>query len=428
MPADQLTIRDSRTSQSYDLAIDQGAIRATELRQIKASDDDFGLLSYDPAFKNTASTRSAITFIDGENGVLTYRGYPIEELASQSNALEAAYLILFGELPDRQEWKAWQAEIAATARLHKNIASLIDAFRYDADPMGIFTSTVAALSTYYPEAKDVNDPDNRRRQAVRLIAKVPAIAAYAYRHAQGLPYVPPDPELSYAGNFLNMTFKGSELKYVPQPALERALDMLLVLHLDHEQNCSATTMRAIGSSLADPYLGVAGAAAALSGPRHGGANQAVLAMLREIGDVANVPDFIEKVKNRETKLMGFGHRVYKNYDPRAKIIKETVGEVFEVTGRNPLLDVAAELERVAMNDDFFTERRLYPNVDFYSGVIYEAIGIPTDMFPVLFAVARTVGWLAQWMELLEDDEQKIARPRQIYVGPEQREYVPIDSR
>jgi len=428
MASNQLTVRDDRTGRSYDLAIEEGAIRAIDLRQIKTTEDDFGLLSYDPGYKNTASTKSAITFIDGERGVLRYRGYPIEQLATESNFLEAAYLILSGELPARDEFNAWADEIGQAALLHKNIASMVDSFRHDAHPMGIFTSTVAALSTFYPEARDVTDADNRRRQIVRLIAKAPGVAAYAYRHSQGLPYVPPDRDLSYTGNFLSMMFKGTELKYEPHPVLERALDMLFVLHLDHEQNCSATTMRTIGSSLADPYLGVAGAAAALSGPRHGGANQAVLAMLRQIGDTSNVPQFIEKVKNRETKLMGFGHRVYKNYDPRAKIVKDTVSKVFEVTGRNPLLDVAIELERIALEDEYFTSRKLYPNVDFYSGIIYEAIGIPTDMFPVLFALSRTVGWLAQWIELLEDDEQKIARPRQLYIGPDERHYLPIDRR
>lgn len=428
MTTEKLNVKDQRTGKSYELPIEHGAIRAGQLRSIRVSDEDFGLLSYDPAYKNTASTKSAITFIDGEQGILRYRGYQIEDLATKSNFLESSFLILFGELPQPDEFKAWQQEVIQELPLPKNFTALVDSFRYDAHPMGMFTSGVAALSTFYPEARDVQDPQNRRRQIGRLIAKVPTIAAYAYRHGKGLPYVMPDQELSYTGNFLNMLFKGTELKYQPNSVLERALDMLLILHLDHEQNCSATAMRTIGSSLADPYLGVAGAAAALSGPLHGGANQAVLAMLREIGDKSQVPEFIEKVKNRETKLMGFGHRVYKNYDPRAKIVKETADEVFQVTGRNPLLEVAAELERIALEDEFFTSRKLYPNVDFYSGIIYEAMDIPTEMFPVLFAVARTVGWLAQWEELLEDEEQRIARPRQLYVGSGQREYLPLEQR
>lgn len=428
MASPDLKIHDQRTNRDYEIEISNGTIAAPELRRIKVEEDDFGLMSYDPAFKNTASTRSAITLIDGANGVLLYRGYPIEQLAEQGHFLETAYLLLTGELPGRKSLGEWKHEISVHTMLHEDIKDLMKAFRYDAHPMGMLVSTVAALSTYYPEAKNVRDPETRLRQIHRLIAKLPTIAAYTYRHSRGLPFVEPDNTLSYTGNFLNMLFKMTEPAYEPNPVLEKTLDLLFLLHADHEQNCSATTMRGIGSSLADPYSAVAGAAAALSGPLHGGANQAVLRMLYEIGDPANVPEFIDRVKQGEQRLMGFGHRVYKNYDPRAKIIKNYTDEVFEVTGRNPLLDVAIELEKIAMEDDYFVERRLYPNVDFYSGIIYQAMGLPVDLYPVLFAVARTAGWLSQWVEMLEDEEQRIARPRQIYVGPQRRDYKPLDQR
>ncbi len=428
MAEQTLSVTDNRTGRSYTLTIQDGAIRATDLRQIKVSDDDFGLMSYDPGFKNTASARSAITFIDGEKGILRYRGYPIEQLAEKSSFLETSYLILFGELPTAAQLDSWTHEITHHTIVHENIRRQMESFRYDAHPMGMFISMVAALSTFYPEARNVTDRENRLLQTKRLIAKVPTIAAFTYRHSLGLPYVYPDNDLSYCGNFLNMMFKMAEARYEPHPVLERALDVLFMLHADHEQNCSSTTMRAIGSSLADPYSALAGAAAALYGPLHGGANQAVLDMLEEIGDVSRVPAHIERVKNGEVRLMGFGHRVYKNYDPRAKIIKQIADEVFEVTGRNPLLDVALELERIALEDEYFVSRRLYPNVDFYSGLIYQAMNLPTAMFPVLFAIPRTVGWLAQWDEMLEDPDQAIARPRQIYVGPQKRDYVPIEKR
>ena len=424
----QLTVTDERTGRTHELPIQDGTIPAPQLRECKTADDDVGLMSYDPSFKNTASTRSAITYIDGENGILHYRGYPIEQLAERGTFLETAYLILFGELPDFVQLEKWRNAITWHTFVHENVKQLMESFRYDADPMGMFISTVAALSTFYPEAADVRDEETRLLQIKRLIAKTPTIAAYSYRHSRGLPYVYPDNELSYAGNLLSMIFRMTQPRYGPEPALERALDMLLILHADHEQNCSATTMRGIGSSLADPYSAVAGAAAALSGPLHGGANQAVLEMLERIGDKSRVPEFIEQVKAGEGRLMGFGHRVYKNYDPRARIIKQVVDDVFEVTGRNPLLDIALELEKIALEDDYFVERKLYPNVDFYSGIIYQAIGLPTNMFPVLFAIARTAGWLSQWVEMLEDPEQKIARPRQIYVGPDEREYVPVHKR
>jgi len=428
MSSEKLTINDERTGKSYDFEIDRGTIRATELRGVKRSDDDFGLMSYDPAFKNTASTKSRITFIDGEKGVLRYRGYPIDQLAEKSNFPETSWLVLFGELPTNEELGRWQDELAEDALLHANISDLVHAFRYDAHPMGVFASTVAALSTFYPDSRNVDEAETRQQNIRRLIAKVPAIAALTFRHSQGLHPVLPDKDLSYAGNFLSMMFRKAERRYEPNPLLERALEVLLILHADHEQNCSTTAMRTIGSSLTDPYLSLAGAVAALSGPLHGGANQRVLEMLGQIGDVSNVPQFIERVKNREEKLMGFGHRVYKNYDPRAKIIKGMVDEIFEVTGCNPLLDIALELEKIALEDDYFVSRKLYPNVDFYSGIIYQAMGIPTAMFPVLFAMARSVGWLAQWEEMLQDDEQKIARPRQVYVGHDERDYVPSEHR
>ncbi len=399
-----------------------------DLRQIKTGPDDFGLMTYDPAFQNTASCRSRITYIDGDQGILLYRGYPIEQLAERSTYLETAYLILFGELPTRAQLDDWTSDITLHTMLHENIKKLMDGFQYDAHPMGIFLSTVGALSTIYPDAKQVRDEDIRRLQILRLIAKVPSIAAYAYRHSIGRPYIYPDNDLSFTGNFLNMLFKMTELKYAANPVLERALDVLFILHADHEQNCSTSAMRGIGSSNADPYSSLAGAAAALYGPLHGGANEAVLRMLNAIGSAKNVPGFIEKVKKGEGRLMGFGHRVYKSYDPRARIIKQTADEVFEVTGQNPLLEIALELEKIALEDEYFVSRKLYPNVDFYSGLIYQAMGFPVDMFPVLFAIPRTAGWLAQWDEMLRDPDQKIARPRQIYAGSASRDYVPLSKR
>ncbi len=435
MGRDTLTITDNRTGKTYEIPIFYGtyprygaAIRAADLRQIKVSDDDFGLLSYDPAFTNTASCRSAITFIDGERGILRYRGYPIEQLAERSTYLETAYLLLHGELPTRAELDAWVDEITHHTMIHESIKKFLDGFHYDAHPMGMLIGTVGALSTFYPEAKNIHDPAVRRKQIVRLIAKMPTIAAFAYRHSRGLPYAYPDNDLSYTGNFLNMLFKTTELKYTPHPVLERALDVLFILHADHEQNCSANAMRSIGSSHADPYSALAGAAAALYGPLHGGANEQVLRMLTEIGSPANIPAYIRRVKAGEVRLMGFGHRVYKNYDPRARIIKQIAYQVFEVTGRNPLLDIALELERIALEDDYFVSRKLYPNVDFYSGIIYQAMGFPVEMFPVLFAIPRTSGWLAQWEEMLQDPEQRISRPRQVYVGADARDYVPVTER
>jgi citrate synthase len=427
---DTLTITDNRTGKQYQLPIQDGTIRAMDLRQIKTGAEDFGLMTYDPAFMNTANCRSAITYIDGDNGVLLYRGYPIEQLAEDSNFLETAFLILFGELPSEAQLQAWTREITLHTMLHENIKKFMEGFRYDAHPMGIFLSTVGALSTLNPDAKNIFDKGSRLLQTRRLIAKVPSIAAYAYRHSIGRHYIYPDNDLSFTGNFLNMLFKMTELKYAPNPVLERALDVLFILHADHEQNCSTTTMRTIGSSHVDPYSALAGAAAALYGPLHGGANEAVLRMLNEIGSVSRVPEFIKRVKSGEGKdrLMGFGHRVYKSYDPRAKVIKKIADLVFTVTGKNPLLEIALELERIALQDDYFVTRKLYPNVDFYSGLIYQAMGFPVEMFPVLFAIPRTAGWIAQWEEMLLDPEQKIARPRQIYTGPEQRDYVPRTKR
>jgi citrate synthase len=427
---DTLTITDNRTGKQYQLPIQDGTIRAMDLRQIKTGAEDFGLMTYDPAFMNTANCRSAITYIDGDKGILLYRGYPIEQLAEDSNFLETAFLILFGELPSEAQLQAWTREITLHTMLHENIKKFMEGFRYDAHPMGIFLSTVGALSTLNPDAKNIFDKGSRLLQTRRLIAKVPSIAAYAYRHSIGRHYIYPDNDLSFTGNFLNMLFKMTELKYAPNPVLERALDVLFILHADHEQNCSTTTMRTIGSSQVDPYSALAGAAAALYGPLHGGANEAVLRMLNEIGSVSRVPEFIKRVKSGEGKdrLMGFGHRVYKSYDPRAKVIKKIADLVFTVTGKNPLLEIALELERIALQDDYFVTRKLYPNVDFYSGLIYQAMGFPVEMFPVLFAIPRTAGWIAQWEEMLLDPEQKIARPRQIYTGPEQRNYVPRTKR
>jgi citrate synthase len=425
---EELTITDGRTGRTYELPVREGAIRATALREIKIDDQDFGLLSYDPAFLNTASVRSSITFIDGDRGILRYRGYPIEQLAEQSTYLETAYLLLFGELPTNAEFARWSHEITYHTFLHENVKRLMEGFRYDAHPMGMLISVVAALSTFYPEASKVDDPELRMQQIVRLIAKLPTLAAWSYRHSRGLPYVYPENDLGFVANFLSMMFRIAEPKYLAEPALERALEVLFVLHADHEQNCSANAMRSIGSSKVDPYSALAGAAAALYGPLHGGANEAVLLMLVEIGDVKRIPDFITEVKAGHRRLMGFGHRIYKNYDPRAKIIKRVADEVFEVTGRNPLLDIALELERIALEDEYFVSRKLYPNVDFYSGIIYQALGLPASMFPVMFAIPRTSGWLAQWLEGIQDPEQKIARPRQIYTGANERQYMSMEER
>jgi citrate synthase len=428
MSDDTLTITDNRTGKQYQLPINDGTIRAMDLRQIKVADDDFGLMTYDPAFMNTASCKSRITFIDGDKGILEYRGYPIDQLAEKSSYLEVAYLLLNGELPNESQLKEWTRNITYHTFINENIKKVIDGFHYNAHPMGMFEATLGALSTFYPDAKDIFNVELRQKQIFRLIAKVPTIAAFAYRHRIGMQYSYPDNDLSYEGNFLNMMFKTTELKYTPNPVLERALTVLYILHADHEQNCSTNAMRSIGSAHTDPFSSLAGAAAALYGPLHGGANEMVLRMLNEIGSVANVPEYINRVKAGEFRLMGFGHRVYKNYDPRARIIKQVAYEVFEVTGKDPLLDIALELERIALEDDYFVKRRLYPNVDFYSGIIYQAMRFPVDMFPVMFAIPRTSGWLAQWVELLEDEEQKIARPRQIYLGHKTRNYLPIEER
>ena len=428
MPKDTLTITDNRTGKSYEVPIEHGAIRATGLRQIKVDAEDSGLASYDPAFMNTASCKSQITYIDGDKGILRYRGYPIEELAEQSDYLEAAYLIVKGELPDQDRLQMWRHNITVHTMVHENIKKFMDGFRYDAHPMGMLVSTIGALSTFYPEANRIFDVENRRLQTRRLIGKVPTLAAFAYRRAQGLPYVYPDNDLSYTGNFLSMMFRMTERKYQPNPVLERALEVLFILHADHEQNCSTNAMRSVGSSQVDPFSAVAAASAALYGPLHGGANEAALRMLGEIGSIANVPAYIKRVKAGEVRLMGFGHRVYKNYDPRAKIIKKLAHEVFEVTGKSGLIDVAVELERIALEDDYFVSRKLYPNVDFYSGIIYKAMRIPEKMFPVMFAIPRTAGWLAHWAELVQDEEQKIARPRQLYLGEGMRSYVPMSQR
>jgi citrate synthase len=423
-----LSVTDNRTGQVYEIPIKDGAIPAVALRDIKAGNDDAGLLSYDPAFLNTASCRSAITFIDGERGILRYRGYPIQELAERASFLEVAWLLLEGELPSSEQLDGWADEIVHHTFIHENIKKFIDGFHHDAHPMGILVGTVGALSTFYPDAKRIDDPAARRRQIVRLIAKMPTLAAFAYRHARGLPYAYPDNQLSYAGNFLNMMWKSTELQYRPDPVLEHALDVLFTLHADHEQNCSTNAMRAVASSHVDPYSAAAAAVAALYGPLHGGANEQVLRMLNEIGSVEQVPAYVARVKQGEMRLMGFGHRVYKNYDPRARIIKQVADDVFKVTGLNPLLEIAVELERIALEDDFFVSRRLYPNVDFYSGIIYQAMGFPVETFPVLFAIGRMPGWLAQWEEGLNDPEQRIARPRQIYVGRDERHVLPAAER
>ena len=428
MSKSTLSVTDNRTGKQYEIPIQNGTIRAVDLRQIKAADDQPGLTTYDPGFLNTAACRSAITFIDGDKGILRYRGYPIEQLAERSTFLETAYLLLHGELPSAAELDRWVHSITHHTIVHESIKKFIDGFHHDAHPMGMFVSTVAALSTFYPEAKHIADETSRRNQIFRLIAKAPTLAAFAYRHSVGMPYAYPDNDLSYAGNFLNMMFKATEVKYAPNKTLEHALDVLFILHADHEQNCSTSVMRSVGSSHADPYSCMAGAAAALYGPLHGGANEEVLRMLREIGSKDRIPAYLERVKHGEFRLFGFGHRIYKNYDPRAKIIKRIADEVFDVTGRNPLIDIAVELERIALQEDYFVTRKLYPNVDFYSGIIYEAMKFPLDMFPVLFAIGRTPGWLAQWQEMLLDKEQKIARPQQSYTGADKRDYVPLEKR
>lgn len=425
---DTLTIIDNRTGKKYEIPIMHDTIRAMDLRQIKVKDDDFGLMTYDPAFMNTASCKSMITYIDGDKGILRYRGYPIEQLAEKSTFLETAYLLLYGELPTKAQYEDWVFNITHHTMIHENIKKLMDGFHYDAHPMGMLISTIGALSTFYRDGADIHNPQARQKQIYRLIAKMPTIAAFAYRHSQGRPYVYPDNALSYIANFMSMLWKMTEPKYEAHPTLVKALDVLFILHADHEQNCSANAMRGIGSSHVDPYSAMAGAAAALYGPLHGGANEAVLHMLDEIGSRDKVPEFIKGVKNGSGRLMGFGHRVYKNYDPRAKVIKRLADEVFEVTGRNPKLDIALELERIALEDEYFIKRKLYPNVDFYSGLIYQAMGFPVEMFPVLFSIPRTVGWLAQWEEMLKDPEQKIARPRQIYLGHDARDYVVMSKR
>jgi citrate synthase len=428
--AEALTITDRRTGRVYEVPIANDTIRAIDLRQIKVKPDDFGLMSYDPAFMNTASCKSRITFIDGDKGILRYRGYPIDQLAENCTYLEVAYLLLYGELPNSKQYQEWKRNITFHTMIHESLKKFMDGFNYDAHPMGMLIATVAAMSTLYPDAHNIHDPSSRTKQTHRLIAKMPTLAAFAYRHSMGMPYVYPDNSLSYAENFLNMLFKMPSESYKPNPVISKALDVLFILHADHEQNCGTNAMRSVGSSHADPYSSVAGAAAALYGPLHGGANEEVLKMLAEIGSKEKVPAFIKEVKEGkgEKRLMGFGHRVYKNYDPRAKIIKRMADEVFDVTGKNPLLDIALELERIALQDDYFVKRKLYPNVDFYSGLIYQAIGMPTAAFTVLFAIPRTSGWIAQWGEMLQDPEQKIARPRQVYIGSEERQFVPIDKR
>ena len=428
MASNTLTVTDNRTNRTYTLPIEDGTVRAMDFRQIHATEDDFGLMTYDPAFMNTASCRSSITYIDGDRGILEYRGYPIEVLAERCTFLEVAFLLLFGELPNAAELKHWVHEITHHTMLHETTRKFMEGFRYDAHPMSMLVSTVAALSTVYPEAKDVHDPANRLHQVKRLIGKMQTIAAMSYRHSVGFPYVYPDNDLSYTENFMNMLWRMVEPKYAANPVLARALDVLFILHADHEQNCSTNTMRSAGSSLADPYLSIAAAAAALSGPLHGGANEEVLKMLDEIGTKDNVPAYIRYIKDGHGKLMGFGHRVYKNFDPRAKIIKQVADEVFQVTGHNPKLEIALELEKIALQDEYFIKRRLYPNVDFYSGIIYQAVGFRPELFTVLFAIPRAVGWLAQWQELLADSEQKIARPRQVYTGQRARRFLPLEDR
>jgi citrate synthase len=426
--ADTLTVTDNRTGRVYELPITDGAVRATELRQIKVDPDEFGMLSYDPAFMNTASCRSAITYIDGDAGILQHRGYPIEQLCEHSTYLEVAYLLINGSLPTQQQLAGWIDEITIHTFVHENVKDFMQGFRYDANPMGMLVASVGALSTFYPDANKIHDERVRAIQIIRLLAKMPTLAAFAFRHNMGQPYVYPDNDLAYAGNFLSMMYKMTELKYEPDPRLARALDVLFILHADHEQNASTSAVRSVGSTQVDPYTAVAAGVAALYGPLHGGANEAALRMLKRIDTVENIPDFLEGVKQGNERLMGFGHRVYKNYDPRARIIRKYLDDVFEVRGKSPLLEVATELEKRALDDDYFTSRKLYPNVDFYSGLIYEALGLPVAMFPVMFAIGRTSGWIAQWKEMVEDDEQKIARPRQIYTGERDLDYVPVEQR
>jgi len=428
MASDSLTITDNRTGKSYEVPISDGTVRAMDLRQIKVDEDEFGMMAYDPAFTNTASCRSSVTYIDGAAGILEHRGYSIEQLCEKSTFLEVAYLLVFGQLPTAPQLDRWVYDITHHTFVHEDLKHFFEGFRYDAHPMGMLLAGVGALSTFYPDAKQIDDPEERYMAAVRLIAKVPTLAAFSYRHNMGLPYVYPDNELNYAENFLSMVFKKTEDRHIPKEALTKALDVLFILHADHEQNCSTSAVRGVGSSDVDPYSAVAAGVAALYGPLHGGANEAVLRMLRRIESPENIPDFLERVKQREEKLMGFGHRVYKNYDPRARIIQQYLEPVFEATEYNPLVEIAQELEKRALEDDYFTERKLYPNVDFYSGIIYEAMGIPTDMFTVIFAIPRTAGWVAQWMEMQEDPEKKIARPRQIYTGERELEYVPVENR
>jgi citrate synthase len=426
--ADTVTITDNRTGRTYELPVTDGTVRASDLRQIKVSEDDFGLMSYDPAFMNTASCRSSITYIDGEQGILQHRGYSIEQLCEQSSYLEVAYLLIHGELPTQSQLDEWVYEITIHTFVHENVKDFMQGFRYDANPMGMLVASVGALSTFYPDANQIHDEQIRAIQIIRLLAKMPTLAAFAFRHNMGQPYVYPDNDLAYAGNFLGMMYKMTELKYQPDPRLERALDVLFILHADHEQNASTSAVRSVGSTQVDPYSAVAGGVAALYGPLHGGANEQALRMLRRIERVESIPDFLDGVKAGNERLMGFGHRVYKNYDPRARIIKKHLDAVFEVRGKSPLLEIATELEKRALDDDYFTSRKLYPNVDFYSGLIYEALGLPVAMFPVMFAIGRTSGWIAQWLEMVQDSEQKIARPRQIYTGERDREYVPITQR
>lgn len=429
MSKNTLTIKDNRTGKEYEIPIENDSIKAMDLRQIKVKSDDFGMLSYDPAFTNTASCRSEITFIDGEKGILRYRGYPIEQLAEQSSFTETAYLLIYGELPSEAELKNWNNNITRHTMIHEKIKKFMEAgFLYDAHAMGMLVGSMAALSTFYPDAKNIEKESSKELQTYRILGKIITISAYAYRHSLGLPFVYPDNDLSYAGNFLNMLFKMTEIKYEPSPVLEKALDLLFILHADHEQNCSTSAMRGVGSSRVDPFSAFSAATAALYGPLHGGANEAVLKMLKKIGSVDKIPEFIKSVKEGEGRLMGFGHRVYKNYDPRAKIIKKMAEQVFEVTGKNPLLDIALELEKIALEDEYFVERKLYPNVDFYSGLIYQSMGFPESMFPVLFAIGRSAGWVAQWREMIVDKEQRIARPRQIYTGYDKRDYVSLDKR
>jgi len=425
---DSLTVRDNRTGEEYDLPITDGSIRAADIGKIKAGEDSSGIAVYDPGFVNTASCRSAVTFIDGDEGILEYRGYPIEQLAEKSSYLEVAYLLIHGELPTKDQYDNWAHEITFHTFVHENIRTFMQGFRYDAHPMGMLMASVGALSTFYPESRNISDADNRHMQIVRMIAKMPTLGAWAFRHAQGKPYIYPDNDLGYAANFLAMLYKMSEQKFNADERLVRALEVLFILHADHEQNCSANAVRSVGSSQVDPYSAVSAGIAALFGPLHGGANEAVLRMLRRIGSADKVPEFIDGVKNGKEKLMGFGHRVYKNYDPRAKIIKKAADDVFEVTGVNPMLKIALELEKIALEDEYFVSRKLYPNVDFYSGLIYEALQFPPEMFTVLFAIPRTSGWLAQWLELVQDPEQKIARPKQIYTGARTLDFVAAGDR